>query len=321
MRDEVVAADGSRRESFGGTAYNAMALSSMLRTSDRVVPILFASREHVDALRGRVFAARPQVSFAGMRACSEGTDENVLTYRTGNDRDERMTLRTPALQIQHLAECEDSHGLLVNFVSGRELSLDTMKMLRRMTRGLVHVDVHNLCRKLDADGRLVPGTLPDWRAWLGEVDSVQANETEAEIVLGRPVRTDAEVRSAVLEFLSLRNVRAACITLGAGGCMVGHRLGPDGALRIARLAALEVSNVVDTTGCGDCWASGFVVGMLRHRNPVRAALLGTTVAGLNASGSGLETLPDRARRLEDTMLNRFPAVLAKIERGWLGEEV
>lgn len=319
MRDDIRTPDGARRESFGGILYNAMALAAMVRASDRIVPVCFLAREHIETLRGRHLSGHAQIATGSIRACAAGTDENLMEYRNGTERSERLTLRTPPFEVSDLAECEDSHALLVNFVSGREMELGTFRLLRRMTRGLLHLDVHNLVRRVDDEGRLVPAVLPDWRDWLAQVDTVQANEAEAGFMLGDALRTEDDRRAAAVEMLAPRNVRAAAITLGAEGCVVAHRLALDGAVRVVRLPAIADEQVSDTTGCGDCWSAGFVVGMLRHRNPARAALLATAVAGLNAAEPGIDGLAGRARRIEETLQRRFGDALAMIDRGWLGE--
>ena len=66
-----------------------------------------------------------------------------------------------------------------------------------------------------------------------------------------------------------------------------HRLARRGR-RASRRSAFRpcVSNVVDSTGCGDAYCAGFIVGLLRGWDLVECARLGTAAAGLVISGLG-----------------------------------
>ena len=72
--------------------------------------------------------------------------------------------------------------------------------------------------------------------------------------------------------------------------MVAATCGADGALLVSaegstRVPAFEVE-VVDTTGCGDAFSAGFIVGLGHGRPPEGAARLGCAAAALVAGGLG-----------------------------------
>ncbi|MEI6498331.1 MAG: adenosine kinase [Actinomycetota bacterium] len=76
---------------------------------------------------------------------------------------------------------------------------------------------------------------------------------------------------------AIRCVQADCslavVTIGAEGCLV---VTPDGVLREA---AVEVPQVLDTTGAGDLFAAGFLYGFTRQRSMSECARLGAIAAG------------------------------------------
>jgi sugar/nucleoside kinase (ribokinase family) len=94
----------------------------------------------------------------------------------------------------------------------------------------------------------------------------------AEQLAGITGRGDPLEAAAVLRGLGVGCVVA---TLGAEGSLVGETF----------LPAFDVP-VVDTTGCGDAYAAGFVVGMLNGWSEVSAGWLGTAAAALVAQGLG-----------------------------------
>ncbi len=321
MRDEIHTVRGERRESFGGILYNLLALASLTRSTDRILPYCFLDADHLQSLNKEYFFEFPQISTATMFPSPTGTDENILRYQTSSDREEIMTIRTPELEMKHMLTLLDASAILVNVINGREISLELLGELRSQTEAHVHLDIHNLGKELDEKGKLTPKGLPNWRDWLAQVDTVQANEWEIELLTGTKPTTEEEFRKAALEMLSVRNIKAAAVTIGGKGAIVAHRMADDKKPRILRYPAIDVKEIQDTTGCGDCFSSAFVVGMLRYRNPARAGLLATTLSGLNTQGGGPDTLAAVANGLEANAKKHFPELYVQIAKGWLGEPV
>jgi sugar/nucleoside kinase (ribokinase family) len=117
----------------------------------------------------------------------------------------------------------------------------------------------------------------------------------------RPVRLDRPRVAAldvflpndeqVLGFTVESELEAGCrALLDRGVGMVAATCGADGAIvaegdRILRVPAFDI-DVVDTTGCGDAFSAGFVVGLGLGRDPRDAAVLGCAAAALVAGGLG-----------------------------------
>jgi len=96
----------------------------------------------------------------------------------------------------------------------------------------------------------------------------------------------------VLGFTGEDSLEAGCRALIARGVgMVAATCGADGAIVVdgdgepTRVPAFDV-DVVDTTGCGDAFSAGFVVGLGLGRSPRDAAVLGCASAALVAGGLG-----------------------------------
>jgi sugar/nucleoside kinase (ribokinase family) len=96
----------------------------------------------------------------------------------------------------------------------------------------------------------------------------------------------------VLGFTGEDSLEAGCRALIARGVgMVAATCGAEGAIVVdgedgpTRVPAFDV-DVVDTTGCGDAFSAGFVVGLGLGRSPQDAAVLGCAAAALVAGGLG-----------------------------------
>ena len=95
----------------------------------------------------------------------------------------------------------------------------------------------------------------------------------------------------VLGFTGEDDLEAGCrALLDRGVGLVAATAGADGALLVDHDGAEHVPafavDVVDTTGCGDAFSAGFVVGLALGREPRDAARLGCAAAALVAGGLG-----------------------------------
>jgi sugar/nucleoside kinase (ribokinase family) len=97
-------------------------------------------------------------------------------------------------------------------------------------------------------------------------------------------------------------VTTVAVTMGAGGSRV---CGGGAEVHIPALPA----EVVDTTGCGDAYSAGFIVGICRGWDAARAAWLGTAAAALVAQGLGSDaTLTGLDQALAFLRSHTAPAV-------------
>jgi sugar/nucleoside kinase (ribokinase family) len=123
----------------------------------------------------------------------------------------------------------------------------------------------------------------------GTVDIVFANESEAMALY------ETETLEPALDRLAEDTRRFAIVTRSEKGCIV-----VDGAQRIA-VPATQIDEVVDTTGAGDLFASGFLRGYTSGFGHEKSARLGVAAAGHIIAQIGPRP---------QTPLDRLPAVAA-----------
>lgn len=102
------------------------------------------------------------------------------------------------------------------------------------------------------------------------------NGAELEVLAGRALRSDAELRQAVRD-LHARGVRQVWVRLGARGSLLSSAQdGPPAQTLIPALPA----QVRDVTGAGDAMLAGFIAALLAGAEPVEAARQGHAAAAL-----------------------------------------
>lgn len=118
-----------------------------------------------------------------------------------------------------------------------------------------------------------PATLDLLRPLLPLVDYFMPNAEQICAITGR---SDVDEAVRIVRSVSSTTV---VVKMGADGSLVA---GDDGSVRIPALPV----KVVDTTGCGDAYCAGFIVGLARGWGLTAAAWFGTAAAALVASGLG-----------------------------------
>jgi sugar/nucleoside kinase (ribokinase family) len=106
-----------------------------------------------------------------------------------------------------------------------------------------------------------------------------------------------DLDDAIADVLAL-GTGGVAVTLGADGCVLAYKGGGRG-----HVPGMKV-DVVDTTGCGDAFDAGFLVGLLLGCDPQDAARLGVACGSLVATGlgsdAGIESLPQVLAFLRNT---------------------
>ena len=123
----------------------------------------------------------------------------------------------------------------------------------------------------------------------GLCDYVTPNESEAEALTGVKVTDVASAVRAAGAFMDL-GAGAAVITLGEQGVVLADR---DAHVHVP---AMPAGAVLETTGAGDAFNGGFVVGLSEGMTPEAAARFGCATAGISVTRAG--TAPSMPARSE-----------------------
>jgi sugar/nucleoside kinase (ribokinase family) len=111
------------------------------------------------------------------------------------------------------------------------------------------------------------------------VDYFMPGIDEARLIMGNPEASRAETIAFFLD----RGATHTVFKMGGEGSSIAWR--ENGEMREIRLPAHKVP-VVDSTGCGDAYCAGFIVGLTKGWSLERAGRLGTAASALVITGLG-----------------------------------
>lgn len=163
------------------------------------------------------------------------------------------------------------------FDAARVLHLGGLDVLAGMHDGaadlLRDARAADVITTLDVLGTAVARAAIDWPSVLTHVDWFLPNEHQLAQLAG-----DDDPQEG-LRWALAQGARGVVVSLGADGCVMafGDELHHEAARAV---------ETVDTTGCGDALAAGFIAGLLEGLEPTAAIQLGVTAGALVAGGLG-----------------------------------
>ena len=285
-RDTIELPDGRIKHSYGGLLYSITALALLTPPGTAIVPLVNLGRDVEGPVRGILSRLEP-VSQEGIRIVEQENNHCTLRYSPDREREEIQLGKLPAVTFEQMAPFLDADVFLVNFISGRDLSLETFCRLRSATRAAIYTDIHSLTLGIDERGRRFPRPLAEWPRWAAQADVIQMNRAEARSLSGSPPDREADVRRFGREVLE-QGPSALLITLDANGSLLITASGED--LSVERISPYRPERVVDTTGCGDVFLAAFLSRHAYGADPLTSGRFASRAAGIKAGSYGIEQM-------------------------------
>ena len=162
-------------------------------------------------------------------------------------------------------------GILINMITGYDLSLSQLKELRKNCNGIIYFDVHTFSRSVDEKGNRIFRRITDFNLWAECIDILQANESELLTL------SDQNEEAIIVEELFTYGIKQIIITRAEKGATVFFR-NSDSISRI-HPDALKVkpSNKV---GCGDVFGAVYFYNYIKNKNVLLALEQANLFAGI-----------------------------------------
>ena len=301
-------------EEWGGITYTLAGLDAALTDEWEIVPIMKVG--HDLAERARIFckSLERMAPDAELIEVPYPNQRVALRYTDAERRTETLTGGVPGwtwVALKPVLDDARLDALLVNFLSGWELDLPTMQMLRGHLNIPIYCDLHMLMWAVQSDGRRTLRALPDVAQWCACFDVLQMNEDEMAMLAPDPMALSATAMAAGTSCL--------CITLGSQGVVyvaapgfetladrparngisTGSRGGAGnfGAVRTALVPAAraQVDGDGDPTGCGDVWGATHFSRLLAGDKLSEAIVAANKAAARNVEHRGASGLAQHLR--------------------------
>jgi len=256
-RDTVVLPDGRIEHGYGGILYNVFGLSQLFRDRVAILPICNVGSDIEKDVRG-LLSKPTNVDIGAISFVDYTNNHCKLRYLRDGTRSEIFTGFVPAINSEQMKSALDSDITLINFISGRDVTLRTLTTFRREYSGMVYIDFHTLSLGLHRDGTRFLRKPKRWMQYFNLCDFMQMNGDEFELLSGlKP--DDKNVREFFIR-LDSPEPRCLLVTLGSDGAIMAFR-GKNGIETVHQTLHREHFKVTDTTGAGDLFTAGFIAGL------------------------------------------------------------
>lgn len=123
------------------------------------------------------------------------------------------------------------------------------------------------------------GNLPE-TIWQG-VDYIKPNETELEILVGRTITGEEEIKAAANELLA-KGVKNVMVSLGGDGCLLANQSG-------CRFFPAHKVAAIDTTAAGDCFTASFALALSKGESVEEAIRFGQKASAIAVTRKGAQS--------------------------------
>ncbi len=289
--DRIHGVDGTVTRALGGILYTILPLRAFLPEHDRIIPIMHVGRDLYERVASLLDRLPSLDTTCVIRQECENNRVN-LHYRSREDRIEVSTQGVSPMEIEELDVVEELDALLVNFISGWELTLPTMKKLRKRPGPAIYGDLHSLLLGRREDGTRYPRRPHGWRVWLEQFDHLQMNEQEFETLTGMDIRrgddASESLHRTVSDVFFERGVSTVAVTCGERGARLFSRRGGGKVQELRDVHAVE--ETVDPTGSGDVFLAAFTAAALAGKDLPSGLSFAVKAAALSTLRRGSEGL-------------------------------
>lgn len=186
---------------------------------------------------------------------------------------------TQNLDVKNINNINKFNGILINLITGFDITLQDILNIRKNYNGLIYLDIHTLSRGLEKDHRRPLRLIPDAESWISAADIIQVNEDEIFTLSEKKNEFDAakEILRTGLRYL--------IVTKGEFGASILY-------CEKDELKSIFISshknNSANKIGCGDIFGSTFFYFYLQNGDILKALKAANTTAGCSTRYTNID---------------------------------
>jgi sugar/nucleoside kinase (ribokinase family) len=243
---------GQLKISPGGIYYSLLGLLSTKSQSDQIYLLTGYNKKYLHLFYNLFSKANLDYSNE-----LDSLPEVMLQLHEDEERIEVYTNLSTELDINKINNWNLFDGILINMITGFDISLDRLKTIRKNYNGVIYFDLHTLSRGVDNNMMRKFRPVPNAGQWISNVDILQCNNMELSTISSGTSREDI-IRS-ILNY----GLKYLIVTRGKYGAEL-YYLENNNVRAITRPASSV--NVVNKIGCGDIFGAVFFYNYLCQRD-------------------------------------------------------
>jgi len=250
---DFIKSDDKHRKSAGGIFYTISALNRLKTNDDEI----YLCSQFDDETYSYFKSEFEKVNNKFLEKV-EKIPRVHLNLQKGRERHESYENISNNLSI-NLSDFNSFNGILINMITGFDITLDQLRYIRNNYSGLIYIDIHTLSRGLNEDYKREFKLIPDFKDWARGLDIIQVNQNELYTLSHK--KSELAIIEEILEY----GVQVLCVTKGERGARVYYKNQNEISSYFITARKIDEPNII---GCGDVFGASFFYSYIRNKNAV-----------------------------------------------------
>jgi sugar/nucleoside kinase (ribokinase family) len=250
---DFIKSDGAQNISAGGIYYTISALNRLKSSDDEI----FICSQFDDETYNYFNPEFEKVSNKFLQKV-EKIPRVHLNLQNDCERHEKYENITNNLSLDY-SDLISFDGILINMITGFDITLDQLIQIRKNYSGLIFMDIHTLSRGLNEDYKREFRLIPDFLSWAKCLDLIQVNQNELFTLSHKKIEME------IVEELLSYGIKILCVTKGEIGARVYFKNENEIASYFVAARKIDNPNVI---GCGDVFGASFFYSYIRNKNAI-----------------------------------------------------
>ncbi len=209
----------------------------------------------------------------------EKMPEVFLETSSAGERNEKYLHLSTNLSLENIQNWKKYDGILINMITGFDISLDQLKSIRKNFSGPVYFDLHTLSRGIDENMKRNFRPVPFIKQWLSNIDILQCNESELQTIVQQ--KNENEGASEILD----SGVKAIILTRGDRGVTLYYSNNSEIISHSLNAVRVKCENKI---GCGDIFGAVFFYSYISNGNLFESLAKANYAGAIAASSKELK---------------------------------
>jgi len=204
----------------------------------------------------------------------ESLPEVILKTSGEGEREETYINLSTQLSIEKINDWNQFDGILINMITGFDITIDQLNYIKEQFKGIVYFDLHTLSRGVDKNFKREFRPVPDSSLWLKNIDILQTNENEL-----KTISKSSDETETANEILN-SGPKILIITKGNKGAAVYYK----NHKRVDYYTIdAEKVEAVNKVGCGDIFGAVFFYTYIKGYNVIKSLKIANKAGALAVS--------------------------------------
>lgn len=250
---DFIKSDIEQKISAGGIFYTISALNRLTSNDDEI----YLCSQYDDETYNHFRAEFEKVNKKYLQKV-EKIPRVHLNLQMDRERHEAYENITNNLSLD-ISELNSFAGILINMITGFDITVDQLMQIRNSYSGLIFIDIHTLSRGLNEDYKREFRIIPDIQNWAKCLDIIQVNQNELYTLSKKKIEIE------IVEELFNYGIKILCVTKGELGARVYFKNQNEIASYFVAARKIYNPNVI---GCGDVFGASFFYSYIRNKNVI-----------------------------------------------------